>query len=132
MRAKQREAIGVLLRLRSLRFPTSYRVTLRAIGTELSAMDIRVAIRALHADIFKLEIRVAERARNFFVHSEQGVASRIVIEFRNAANWFPAGIRVAVFAGDRKKAVRISRRALGARLRRGERCAEYEREEYKP
>jgi len=115
----------MLLGLRSLCFPTSYRVALRAIRAELPAMNIRVAIGALSTDIFEFQAGVAERARHFFVHAKQRVPSCVVVEFRNAADGFPARVRMAIFAGDGNETMGISRRALRARLCAGDRSAEH-------
>lgn len=107
VRAEQRESVRMLLELRGLKFPAVDGVARLAFRAELAAVDIRVAIRAMRADVREDEAHVALRALHFHVHAAQRVARVIVVEFRNVADRFPARARVAVFAGNRDRSVRI-------------------------
>jgi len=107
MGAQQRKAIFMLLELLSLHLPALHRVTLLAIGAKLAAVNIRVAIRATRAHVGKDKIGMALFAVNFFVHASQRVACPVVVKLRNAADGFPARIRMAVLAGNVDGAVRV-------------------------
>lgn len=116
--AEQRKAIFMLLQLLCLGAPPFYRVTFLTSGPKLSAMNVGMAISAPAAHVGENQADVALRAAHFFMHSPERVARAIVIEFRDAADGLPTGVRVAIFAGDGDGAVRIVPRFLiGLRLR---------------
>lgn len=108
MRAEQRKTVFVLLELLRLGFPALYRVALRAIRAKLAPMNVSVAIRTSRAGVLENQIRVALLAVHFRVQTAQGVAGPVVIELGNAANRFPTGVRMAVFAGNADRAVRVA------------------------
>ena len=132
VRANEREAILMVpYRLYGNR-PTLNCVTRFAVGAELPAVKVGMAVRAFLTHVGKHQFDVALRTFHFFVHAAQRVARRIVVKFRDAADWPPAQRRVAVFARNIQGAtVRIPsylllcrRTALGAKLRSEEKNGE--------
>lgn len=99
-----------------------------AFVSELPAVKIGVAIRASGTRVREREVRVALRAPHFRVHPAQLIARAIVVKLRHAANGFPAGPGVAVFACILERAMRIvAVLPLGLRrggLRRRRQCEE--------
>lgn len=91
-----------------MKVPSFDRVTLLAIRPELPAVNIRMAIGAARSDVSENQADVALRASHFFVHAQQRIFRLVVIEFRDPANRLPACVRVAIFAGDCDKSVRIA------------------------
>lgn len=81
-------------------------MTLRAVRPELGAVNVRVAIRAVLAHIGENGFGVATGAGNFFVHAAKRVARRVMVEFGDGSNRSPAGVRVAIFAGNVEGTVR--------------------------
>lgn len=114
--SQQREAVVMLLQLIGANVPALDGVALCAIRAELAAVNIGVAICTITADVLENEIRVALRASHLFVHASKRVACPIVVEFRHTPDRLPAGIRVAIFAGDADGAVRIAAVLLLGRL----------------
>ena len=112
VRSQQWKPIIVLLDLLRLNFPAFDRVTLVAIRSKLAPVQIRVAVRAARACFLEYKACMALGAVYLYVHSAQGVGSAVVVEFGDAADRFPAGVGVAVFAGDVDGSVRISARCL--------------------
>lgn len=89
--------------------PAKHRVALRAVRTELPAVNIRMAIRAVLADVREDRLYVALGAFHLFVHASKRVTRLVVIEFRDRSNRPPARRGMAVFAGNREGTVRASR-----------------------
>jgi len=89
MNAEQRKPVHVLLQLFRMNFPALWAMTLLAIRTELTAVNVGVAVFAVRARFRKNQAGVALRAADLFVHSEQRILRAIMIEFRRPAHWFP-------------------------------------------
>ena len=110
----KREAVVVLSNLRDRDLPSAYRMTLLAVRTQLSAMNVGVAVLASLSDIGKHRFDVALRATDGLMHAPQGIVRLVVIELRNCANGFPRARGVAVLA----RSAQISMRAMrSGRLR---------------
>ena len=110
MCAEQRKSVEMLLNRLDRDLPSEDGMALGAILAELSAMNVGVTIGAVLADVGKNRSCVASRAGNFFVHAAKRVTRGVVVEFGNGANGGPAGVRVAIFAGNVERAVRTSAR----------------------
>jgi hypothetical protein len=106
VRSEERKSVEVLLDRLNRYLPTQDGVALGAIGAELAAVDVCVAVRAVLTDVSKDRLEVALRAVDFFMYATKGISRGVVIEFGNGANRGPARVRVAVFAGNGKGAVR--------------------------
>jgi hypothetical protein len=78
--------------------PTLNRVTRFALGSELRAVNICMAVGAFLTNVGKNQFDMALRTLHFFVHAAEGIARRIVVKFRDAADRLPTQRRVAVFA----------------------------------
>lgn len=122
MRSKERKPIFVRADRLHLDVPAEHGVTLLAIGAELPPMNISVAIRTLRAYIAEYRFGVAIDASHLGVHAAQRIAGLVVIKFRNRPDRLPARKGVAILAGDRDGAMRITclkcRRTAVLRLRR--------------
>jgi len=124
VRAKQREAILVILHLLYGNVPALDRVALLAIRTHLPAVNIRVAVGAILSHVGEDRFYVALNARHFFVHAAQRIVRLVVIKLRHRADGTPARRRVTVLAGNRQRPVRAPRGflvSLGLRLSLGRR-----------
>jgi hypothetical protein len=106
--SEQREAILVILHLLHSHVPALHGVALRAVRAHFSLVHVGVAVLAILSHVRENRIDVALRALHFFVHPPQGILRLVVVEFRDCADGAPSGGRVAVFAGDRQRAVRAS------------------------
>jgi hypothetical protein len=89
-----------------------------------------MAIGALFSHVGENRLGVASGAGNLFVHAAQGIARRVMAEFGDGANGSPAGVCVAIFAGNVEGTVRTSVR-LPLGLRRATRKEDAKRE-YQP
>jgi len=96
--AHQREAVKVILNCLYGNGPPVHRMTLLAIGPELPPMNIGMAVRAFRPDVREHQLRMALNTLDFLVHTAQGIASLIVVKFRNGADGLPTGGGVAIFA----------------------------------
>ena len=105
---EKRKAVIMTANLLHRDVPASKGVALLAIGTELSAVDIRVAIRAVFADVREHRLRVALSAFHFVVQAAQRVTCFAVIEFDVDAERPPSGGVMAVFAGNIESSVRTT------------------------
>jgi hypothetical protein len=85
-------------------------MALLAVGSELSAMNVGMTIGALLSNISEYRLGVASRAGYFFVHPTERVPRAVVIKFGYCANGGPAGVRMAIFAGNVQGTVRTSAR----------------------
>jgi hypothetical protein len=110
MRTEQRKSVEVLLNRLDRHLPSEDGVALGAVLAELSAMNVGVTIGAVLANVGEYRFGVAARAGYFFVHATKRVTRGVVVEFGNGANGDPAGVGVAIFAGNVKWAVRASAR----------------------
>jgi hypothetical protein len=109
MGAGEREPIVVRLDVLDRNLPAPHGVTLLAIGSQLTPVNISVAVLAALTDVGENHLLVTSRAGHRSVHSAQRITSLIVIEFRDGTDWLPAVGRVAVLAGNRQIAVRTTR-----------------------
>ena len=107
--AGEREPVVMLLHILDRNLPSPHRVTLLAIGPQLTPVNIGVAILAVLTDVGENHLHVTSGAGHRSVHSAQRITSPIVIEFRDGTDWPPAVRRVAVLAGNRQIAVRTTR-----------------------
>jgi len=98
MRPNQRESILVILNRLQRNLPSFHRVAVRAIGSELAAMDVGVAIRAVGSGVGKHGLGVALSASHALVQAPKRILCLVVIEFRDGSNRLPANRRVAVLA----------------------------------
>jgi hypothetical protein len=67
-----------------------------------------VAIGAILACVGKNRFCVTAGAGYFFVHAAERVPCRVMVEFGDGADRGPAGVRVAIFAGNAERSVRTS------------------------
>jgi len=105
-------------------------MALRAIGAELSAVNIGVTVGTVFSDVGEHRLGVASCAGYFFVHAAKRVPRGVMVEFGNRADGSPACVGVAIFAGNVEGTVRTPPRLpLGIH-----RAAEREREnkQYEP
>lgn len=109
MGAEQRKPVLVSLDFPCVQIPAIHRVALLAICAELASVNIGVAVGAFRADVLKIQVGMALRACHSGVFPAKGIPGLIVVKFRDAADRFPAGGRVAVFARDCDGAVRVAR-----------------------
>ena len=110
MRAKQWKSVEMLLNRLDRYLPSQDGMALGAILAELSTVNVGVTVGAVLAHVGKNRFCMASRAGYFFVHAAKRVPRGVVAEFRNGANGRPAGVRVAIFAGNVERAVRTSAR----------------------
>lgn len=115
VRAKEWEAVLVVLQLLRGNIPALHGVTLCTVGPKLAAMNVGVAIGAILANIGENRFYVAERASHLFVHAAQRIFGFVVIELGDSADGPPAGSSVAVFARNGERAMRIARGLILAR-----------------
>jgi len=83
-------------------------MALGAVLAELGAVNVGVTIGAVFSNVRKYRFDVAARAGYFFVHATQRVARGVVVEFWNGTNGGPAGVGVAIFAGNAERPMRTS------------------------
>ena len=119
VRAKQREAILVILHLLYGNVPALDRVAQLAIRTHLPAVNIRVAVGAILSHVGEDRLYVALHTRYFFVHAAQRIVRLVVIKLRHRADRAPARRRVTVFARNRQRPVRTPRGFVRMLLRVG-------------
>jgi len=119
VRAKQREAILVILHLLYGNVPALDRVAQLAIRTHLPAVNIRVAVGAILSHVREDWLYVALNTRYFFVHAAQWIVRLVVIKLRHRADRTPARRRVTVFARNRQRPVRTPRGFVRMLLRVG-------------
>jgi len=119
VRAKQREAILVILHLLHGNVPALDGVALLTIRTHLPAVNIRVAVGAILSHVGEDWLYVALNARHFFVHAAQRIVRLVVIKLRHRADRAPARRRVTVFARNRQRPVRTPRGFVRMLLRVG-------------
>ena len=108
VRPQQREAVLVIFQLLHGHVPALHGVALRAVRAHLCLVHVGVAVFTIPPHVSENRLDMALRALHFFVHTAQGILGLVVVEFGNCADGAPSGGRVAVFAGDRQRAVRAS------------------------
>jgi hypothetical protein len=106
VRAKEREAILVILDLGDGNLPSENGVALRAVGAEFAAVNVRVAIGAGFAHVSKDGSGMTFHAFDFFVHAPKWVSGLDVVKFRNGADRPPGCGCVAIFARNGQRTVR--------------------------
>lgn len=107
MGSHQGKAVLVVLDHVERDVPTLDGVALLAVSAELAAVNVGVTVGAMGAYIVEHQAGVALRTTNFAVHTPQRITGLIVVEFRQGANWLPAGEGVAVLTGQIHRPVRI-------------------------
>ena len=115
MRAKQREAILMLLDLLHSNLPSLDRVALFATRAKLALVNVGVAVRASLTYVGEDRLDVALGASHTLVHAAERVSRLAVIKLRDVADWFPSTQSVAILAGDIQRAMRAP--CVGSALR---------------
>jgi hypothetical protein len=110
MRAEQRKSVEVLLNRLDRYLPAEDGMALGAILAELGTVNVSVTIGAVLANVGKNRFYVASRAGYFFVHAAKRVPRGVVVEFWNGTYGGPAGVGMAIFAGNVEWTVRTSAR----------------------
>jgi hypothetical protein len=105
VRSSQREAVVMLLNLPNRDLPTTDRVALLAVRSQLSFVNVGVTILATLSNIGENRPDVTFSATHGLMHAAQRVFGLVVIEFWSAADWFPRGRCVAVLARNAQVAV---------------------------
>jgi hypothetical protein len=105
VRAQQRKTVLVVLNRLNRDRPAFLGVTLLATPAELPAMNICVTRLAGGPDVAENRADVTLRAIDARMHSAQGKAGAVVIEFRNAADRLPTRKRVAIVARHGQRAM---------------------------
>ena len=125
VRARQREAVIVILYLLYRNAPPAYRMALLAVRAQLAFVNVRVAVLALVAHVREHRLHVARSTSHSHVHAAQRILSLIMVEFRDRADRFPALRRMAVLAGNIEIAVGTLRRGDSGRLTARHRSGEH-------
>jgi len=107
MRSYKWEAVLMVANRIQRDIPALDRVATLAIGAKLPAMDVGVTIGTFRADILENQTGMALGAADLLMHSPQGIASAIVVEFWIRANRLPTGIGVAILARSGQRAMRV-------------------------
>ena len=101
MGTDQREAIFVSAYRLQRHTPADHAVTLLASGAKLPAMNIGVTVRAPRAYVAEDQLGMALDAIHLDVHAAQRITGLlVVVEFRNRPDRFPAGLCMAILAGE--------------------------------
>ena len=119
MSAEKWETILVIVDLLYGNLPALNRVTLRAIRSHFSLVDIGVTILAILPYVGEYRLGVATRARHLLMQAPQRILGLVVVEFRDGTDRTPSGGGMAIFAGNRQRSVRTS---SGLPLCSGNRC----------
>lgn len=120
MGAQQRKAVAMLLDCRDGHVPPANRVTLLAVGSELTPVQIGVTLRAASGRVRKHQAYVTTLARNIRVQTLQLKAGLpVVVELQLSADGLPRGCAVTVFAGNLQVTVGIRGPAALGVLRPG-------------
>ena len=110
VRAKQGEAVLVVLQLLRGNVPPLNRVALRAIRSHFSLVHVGMTVLTVSSHVGEHWFRVTQGALNLCVHAAKRVLGFIVVKFRHRANWTPARRGVTVLTRDRKRPVRAPSR----------------------
>jgi len=128
MRSSQGEAVVVLLDLLDRDLPAADRVTLLAIRSELSFVDVGVAVLATLSDVGEDRLDVALHTSDGLVHAAQRISRCVVIKLRDRANRLPSVWGVAVLTGNVQIAVRTVR-SSGLRVRACRACGKCQQQQ---
>jgi len=120
--AQKRKSILVIANLLHRDIPALNGVALRTVRTHLTAVDIGVTIGAILPHIGECGFHVALGALHFFVHAPERIFRLVVVEFGDRANRAPTCRRVAIFAGNVQRPVRIPLGVLLSVARQKCRC----------
>lgn len=107
--AGQHEAVVVLLDLLNRDLPSTDRMTLLAVSSQLPLVNVGMAILAALSHIGENGFDVTLRASDGLVHATQGISRLVVIEFRNGADRRPPVRGVTVLAWNIQVSVRTMR-----------------------
>ena len=89
--------------------PADHAVALLAIRSHLPAMNVGVTVRTPSAYVTEYQLGMALDAIHLCVHSQQRIAGLpVVIEFRDRADRLPTRLGMAILAGNRDGAVRVT------------------------
>lgn len=108
MRSQQWKTILVILDLLDGNVPALHGVALLAVRTHLSLVNVGVAVRAVFSDVCEYRLHVTFRAFHFLVHAAQRVFGFVMVKFGDGADRAPTRGCMAVFAGNRERAVRTA------------------------
>jgi hypothetical protein len=95
----------MLLNLLNGDLPSPDGVALLAIRSQLALVNVGMTILATLSNVGENRPYVTLCATHRLMHAAQRKFRLVVIEFRNAADWFPCGRCVAVLAGNAQIAV---------------------------
>ncbi len=108
VRADEGKPVVVIANGGDLDVPAAHRVALLAVRPELAPVQIRVAIRAAGRRLRKHQVHMASCARHVLMQPEQReFCLGVVIKLGLFPDRLPRGRRMAVFASDGQRAVRI-------------------------
>lgn len=124
--AGQRETVVVVLDVLVRDLPSAHRVTLFAIGAQLTAVNVGVAILASMTNVGENHFDVTLGARDRGVQATQRILGLIVIELGNRADRPPRACRMAVLTRDSQTAVRTVRASRNLRWRSSRACRKHE------
>lgn len=116
MSSRQGKPVIVLLHSLQDNAPTLHRVTLFAVRTHLTAMDVGMAIGTVRSRIRKHGLGVALGAGHCLVQTTQRVLRFVVIEFRNGPDGFPSRRGMTVLTRNIEVAVGTARHRRATRL----------------
>ena len=116
VRSSQRKAVVMLLNLLNGDLPSTDRVALLAVRSQLALVNIGVTILANLSNIGENRPDVTFSTTHRLMHAAQRIFRLVVVEFRNAADWSPGGRCVAVLTGNAQVAVWAVRASGNLRL----------------
>jgi hypothetical protein len=99
----------MLLNVLNRDLPSTDGVALLAVGSQLALVNVGVTVLATLSDVGENRPHMTLSAAYRLVHAAQSIFRLVVIEFRNAADWFPSRRCVAVLARDAQVAVWTTR-----------------------
>ena len=91
MRSGQRKAVVMLLNLLNGDLPSTDGVALLAVRSQLALVNVGVTILANLSNIGENRPDVTFSTTHRLMHAAQRIFRLVMIEFRNAADWFPRG-----------------------------------------
>lgn len=91
VRSSQREAVVMLLNVLNRDLPSTDGVALLTVRSQLALVNVGVTVLATLSNVGENRPDVTFRAVHGLVHAAQRIFRLVVIEFRNAADWFPCG-----------------------------------------
>ena len=120
--SRERKAVIMLLHLLHRDLPSSNRVTLLAVGSQLPPVNIGVAVLAALTYIREHGFNVTLRAGHRLVHAAKWITRLIMVEFRHCASGSPRICCVAVLARNIQITVWTMRLLVSLPLRRSPYC----------